>query len=153
MLCRPCVVIVIVTIIYKVWIKQFSCIVIAVSEQVYNNASIPVLSAAMVSATTPLSACNAGYGSTRCTVASLVDRWTSGTTSAPGVKAIPGPMLWPLCSGSAPDDAGPGESSRSYCLFSPPGTSLLRYVTRYTRPESNRLCTMVAKRGTRTSHT
>ena len=62
------------------------------------QASIPVLSAARVSATTPLSACSASYGSARGTVASLVDWWMPGTTPAPGVKAIIGPLTaeqWP----------------------------------------------------------
>ena len=40
--------------------------------------SIPVLSAARVSATTPLSACSASYGSTKDAAASLVDWWMSG---------------------------------------------------------------------------
>ena len=54
-----------------------------------------MLSAAKLSATTPLSVCIANYGSTRGKVASLVDWWTSGTTSVPGVKATVVPLAAP----------------------------------------------------------
>ena len=57
-----------------------------------DQASIPVLSAAWVSATTPLSARSARYGSTRGAAASLADWEMSGTTSAQGVKASHGPL-------------------------------------------------------------
>ena len=47
----------------------------------------------------------------------------------------------------------PGESLQIYCLSSPPGTSLLGYVAKYTQTVSARLCSMVAKGGVRTSCT
>ena len=51
-----------------------------------NQASMPMLSAARVSATTPLGARSVSYGSTRCAAASLGDWWMSGTTPISGVK-------------------------------------------------------------------
>ena len=116
-----------------------------------------------------------------CAAGSLVDCWTSGTTSAPGVKVIPGPLtadqwlkwmskapslmwgtlsaIWVTCCALVgavtvpllPDAAWLVESSGNYILSSPPGTSLLRCVASYTQPLSARLCSMVVKRGVRTS--
>ena len=53
-----------------------------------------------------------------------------------------------LCSGGGcesvplpPDAAWPGESLGNYCQSSPPGTSVLWYVARYTWPVFAQLCT------------
>ena len=80
------------------WRKPSSWCLVLTWMSYRNQASIPVLSAARVSATTPLSACSASYGSARGTAASLVDWWMPGTTPAPGVKAILCPLTaeqWP----------------------------------------------------------
>ena len=140
-----------------------------------NQASIPVLSAARVLATTPSSAHSASCGSSRSAAASLSDWWLTQTTSPPGIKVSLDPstayqwlkwmlnaptLMWRLLSAIwvtccalvvavtvplPPDAVWPGESSRSYCLSSPPGTSHLRCVARCTWPVSAPLCSTVAK--------
>ena len=165
------------------WRKPSSWSLVLIWMSYRNQASIPVLSAARVLATTPLSDCSASYGSTRGAAASLADWWTSGTTSAPVVKTSHCPLTvdqWPKWMLTAPslmwrtfsaiwvtycalvgavtvpllpDAAWPGESSGNYCLSSPPGTSLLRYMARYTWPVSAWLCSIVVIRGVRTSWT
>ena len=142
-----------------------------------NQAIILVLSAARVSATTPLSACSASYGSTRGAVAWLVDLWTSGTTFVP-----------PRCkSNSRPIDVRPMTQLdvkgikldmeefplsgwhavlwwglwQCHCCRILCGLGkvqettacphlqapLLHCLARYTRPVATRLCSMVAKCG------
>ena len=80
--------------------KKISCfqsLVLAMMSS-RNLASNPVLSAVVVSATTPFSAHSACCGSTRSALASLSDWWPTYTMSAAGVMVRLGPLmtkLWP----------------------------------------------------------
>ena len=128
-----------------------------------NHASIPMLSAAGVLTSTPLSAHAASCESTKAFLASLFDWWPkrsvcvmaslSPLTADQGFKWMlkvsslkwtPLSAIWVTCCAPVgtvtvqllPDAVLPRESSGNYCLFWPPGTSLLRCVVKCTQSVS-----------------